>query len=349
MKKGAKTPASSAKKGGAGGASAVEKAAAAQLLELLALADLLVSPAIELDHQASQANANQATEGGGGHTGAAVAALVEAAAAQPSLRPLLTDWQLLARRLLDDGGSALSERQGVLLTLVFCRAAHVFCSPSSGASGTSGSPSGTRSGPASPKKGTLKKLWADGGAALHAEALSVHLVKALPVLLEKFQAEPLVAECLLPLAAHLQPKVLGLAPSKVPLQRLLQQLHKLLLDGPPQRAPAVCASLRCLLCDHSRRDDVVEALQEVCDRAHEAVTFQEHSSFKQPHQKKRAHEAYSLMARGESCSFFWSSSSFFVPFLLVATVVCPKKTSPVDFVAAACTCLFRWPSRWRRA
>jgi|AntAceMinimDraft_5_1070358.scaffolds.fasta_scaffold89570_1 hypothetical protein len=92
--------------------------------------------------------------------------------------------------------------------------------------------------------------------------------QALPVLLEKFQAEPLVVECLLPLACYLQPQVIGLAPSKLPFQRLLKQLQKLLLEGSPQRAPAVCASFRHLLsgCDHSRADDVVEALQEVRSR-----------------------------------------------------------------------------------
>ena len=92
--------------------------------------------------------------------------------------------------------------------------------------------------------------------------------QALPVLLVKFQAEPLVVECLLPLACYLQPQVIGLAPSKLPFQRLLKQLQKLLLEGSPQRAPAVCASFRHLLsgCDHSRADDVVEALQEVRSR-----------------------------------------------------------------------------------
>lgn len=129
-KKGAKTPSSSAKKGGggAGGASAVEKAATAQLMELLELADALISPALELDLEAAAATAT-ATSGSGAnddggdsnlgssevsagsssgtcgeHTGPAVEALVEAAAAQPSLRPLLTDWQLFVGRLLDDSG-----------------------------------------------------------------------------------------------------------------------------------------------------------------------------------------------------------------------------------------------------
>jgi len=74
-----------------------------------------------------------------------------------------------------------------------------------------------------------------------------------------------VVDCLLPLISYLQPKIIGLAPSKVPFARLLQQLKKLLLEGPPQRAPAVCTSLRYLLsgCDHSRVDDVGETLQEV--------------------------------------------------------------------------------------
>ena len=90
-------------------------------------------------------------------------------------------------------------------------------------------------------------------------------LQALPILLEKFQAEPRVVDCLLPLIGYLQPKVIGLAPSKVPFTRLLQQLKKLLLDGSSLRAPAVCASLRYLLsgCDHSRVDDVGETLQEV--------------------------------------------------------------------------------------
>jgi len=132
-KKSAKTPSSSAKKGGggAGGASAVEKAATAQLLELLELADALISPALELDIEAAAAAAAASGNGGasaadddngngngytgsseigagmstgGEHTGSAVEALVEAAAAQPSLKPLLTDWQLFVGRLLDDSG-----------------------------------------------------------------------------------------------------------------------------------------------------------------------------------------------------------------------------------------------------
>jgi hypothetical protein len=136
-KKSAKTPSSSAKKGGggAGGASAAEKAATAQLLELLELADALISPALELDIEAAAAAAAAAASGNGGasadnddndngngngytgsseigagmstggeHTGPAVEALVEAAAAQPSLKPLLTDWQLFVGRLLDDSG-----------------------------------------------------------------------------------------------------------------------------------------------------------------------------------------------------------------------------------------------------
>jgi len=79
--------------------------------------------------------------------------------------------------------SALSDRQGTLLTLVFCRAAQVFCGASDSSSSTASGGGNSGGNGGSPKKGSAASSKKGGasssGASGHAENLSVHLIKVI--------------------------------------------------------------------------------------------------------------------------------------------------------------------------
>ena len=202
---------------------------------------------------------------------------------------VLKDWGAITARLLQDSGDnvsggskravastrALSEERVLILARIFCKSAQLFCGDGESLFVEAGRKRGA-------KRRKVFSQSSDESEEL-ATSLSTHLVKTLPELLEKFQAEPGILKRLVPLTGRLLPHVISVGQHKAAFKRLLKQLKHLLLHGDhgsgilsgtagEEVSVAVCASLRELNeMDHSRKSDVEAMLHEISEELEKKV------------------------------------------------------------------------------